>query len=184
MYGYLVLYIKERSVQTMPVSIQDFRVPKLVSQNFSLSKGRRKALPAPSLCILSNHQLITNQYRFFKYCSHTNLKTIKTLPYSAPLNVETYWRCKHLSLALTSSIICNKVHVTVTKSRGPNCVGPFKRPEVPYHDRKELVQFFLYNSQIWLTLDSQFKICSKAPILLGHPEKLKSVVYNVGRECR
>lgn len=60
------------------------------------------------------------------------------------------------------------------KSRGPHCVGPFKRPEIPYHDRKELVQFVLYNSQIWLTLDSQFKICLKALILMGNPEKQKN----------
>lgn len=37
----------------------------------------------------------------------------------------------------------------------------------------------LYYSQILLTLHSQFKIYLKAPILLGHPEKQKSVV---GRE--
>lgn len=66
-------------------------------------------------------------------------KTLETPSYcnrSNPIEMSEYLYC----FDETSSIIRHKVHVSVRKSQGPNCLGPFKGPQAPYNGRKTLVE--------------------------------------------
>lgn len=58
-----------------------------------------------------------------------------------PLDQESYLRCDNVCIALMSSMVYHKVHVSMGKSRGPNYLRPFKDPWPPDHGTKVLVEF-------------------------------------------